>query len=102
MNILSSKLKTPVIMSSILVVPLMILEIVNGSEDFPFVLFTILWVLPLVFVLNLQSTIQNVKAGEYRKVRILLSAVLLILLAFLWAVIVLDQIPCFLGVPNCD
>jgi hypothetical protein len=32
----------------------------------------------------------------------LLSAAALIIIAWLWGSVILDQMPCFLGVPKCD
>jgi hypothetical protein len=37
-----------------------------------------------------------------RPVRFIFGAALLILIALAWSGIVADQMPCFLGVPNCD
>jgi len=49
--------------------------------------------------------VQNVRAGNKiagNPISLLIKVVVLILIAWLWAGIVLDQMPCFLGVANCD
>ena len=59
------------------VLPLLALELVNRRqlpESFPLFLFLFLWVLGAVFLFVLAQGVR----------------------------MVLDQLPCFLGVPNCD
>jgi hypothetical protein len=73
----------PAVVGILAVVPFALLELVNRSglnEAFPFVLFVLLWVLPGV----------------------LFWVIVLGVLAWFWIVILTDQMPCFLGVPNCD
>jgi hypothetical protein len=105
-NISSTFLK-PAIISSILVLPFVILELINRRslrEDFPYVLFGMLWILAGVFTLLLMPIVQNVQAGNRIRINLinLLRVVSLVLIASLWVGIVLDQMPCFLGIPNCD
>ena len=101
-------LRTPSIISSILVLPFMILEFVNRQafhEDFPIPLFAIMWLLPLSFILILMPIVRNLRAQERitaNPFSLLLGVVFLILLAWLWVGLIHDQMPCFLGVPNCD
>jgi len=105
MKTFTKNLKSPLILSSLLVLPFILLEIINRrsyKEGFPGLLFGILWVLPIVFMLVLKPTLQHIRNREYREVRLWLGVAILILTAILWIVILLDQMPCFLGVPNCD
>jgi hypothetical protein len=101
-------LRVPAIVSSLLVIPLMMFEWVNRrsyAEGFPLPLFGLMWLLPAAFVLILMPVVREARAGKVLMSNppgLLLRAALLILIAWLWAGIVLDQIPCFLGVPNCD
>jgi FtsH-binding integral membrane protein len=101
-------LRFPALISSALVLPLVILELVNRRdyhEGFPVPLFGILWLLPMAFVLVLMPIVRKVQAGARTTpdtIGILLGGVLLILIASAWAGILLDQMPCFLGVPFCD
>jgi uncharacterized membrane protein len=86
----------------------MSLELINRRsfhEDFPIPLFGILWLLPVTFILILMPIVRNVRAGNRIRVNpisLLLRVAFLILIAWLWVGIILDQMPCFLGVPNCD
>lgn len=96
------------VISSMLVMPLLFLEQVNRrnfDEGFPLPLFVILWLLPLVFSLILFPILRSARAGSMLasgRLGLLLKFSLLILVSSLWIGIALDQMPCFLGVPNCD
>jgi hypothetical protein len=86
----------------------MIMEAVNTrnlNTIFNLPLFGTLWLLPVIFFIILIPIVQNVRAGNSlaaKPVRLLLSIIFLALIAFVWGSIVADQMPCFLGVPNCD
>ena len=86
----------------------MTLEFVNRrafDEGLPVPLFAIMWLLPLSFILILMPIVRNLRAQERstaNPLSSLLGVVCLILLAWLWVGIIHDQMPCFLGVPNCD
>ncbi len=101
-------IRTPVIISSVLVLPFLILESINRQnyqEGFPFLLFGILWILPLSLVLILRSIIRNLQTGKSDipyALSLLPRIIILVLIAWLWIGVLLDQMPCFLGVPNCD
>ncbi len=103
-----SDLGSPAIIASTLVLPFMILELINRRsfhEGFPIVLFGLLWLLPVAFILILTPIVRNLHAGNrfmVNPISLLLGAAFLILIAWLWVGIILDQMPCFLGVPNCD
>ena len=98
------------VISSILVLPFLLLELINrqefrAREGFPFTLFAWLWLQPVAFGLILMPTVRYMRAGNKSRlypIRLLLSAAVLILIAWLWVDLLLDQMPCFLGVPNCD
>jgi hypothetical protein len=98
----------PAILSSLFVLPFMILEIANRrgfQEDFPIALFGLLWLLPLSFILILTPIVRRRQAEHSKTARPLgplLRVVVLIFIAALWAGVVFDQMPCFLGVPYCD
>lgn len=101
-------LKTPAIVSAVLVSPFMILEMVNRrnlNAGFPVVLFVLMWLLALSFMIILMRMLRRVSVGIRNMpnaVSVLPSIIPLILIAWLWLALVLDQMPCFLGVPNCD
>ena len=101
-------LKTQVIISLALVLPFMILELINRrsfQEGFPVALFGMMWLLPLSFILILMSSVRSLRAGNRNPANwlvLLPKVVLLILIAWVWASLMIDQLPCFLGVPKCD
>jgi hypothetical protein len=94
--------------SSLLVLPFLILEFVNRrrfDEAFPIPLFSILWLLPLSFVVTL-TPIVGMARGEAgarpASTSVVFRIVFLLFVAWLWVGLTLDQMPCFLGVPSCD
>lgn len=102
------QLRSPAIISSLLVLPFVSLEMITRrgfDEGFPFLLFGILWLLPVTFILTLIPIVRNWRAIDTVRtypVSLLLRVAFLILVAWLWVSILSDQMPCFLGVPNCD
>ena len=85
------------ITSFLFVLPLLILEIRNNQDRFPWALFGTLFLLPATFILILGNTLQAPKLS-----RIAISSVVLIAIVWLWVSLVVDQAPCFVGVANCD
>jgi len=64
-----------------------------------------MWLLPALFVFVLTPVVRDVRTGgglTHRPAVLLLRAGILTLMAVVWSVMVLDQLPCFLGIPNCD
>ena len=108
MQTLITKLRLPALISFLLVIPFMIMEVVNRrnlSEGFPIPLFVIMWLLPVLFILTVTPLIRNVRAGNSllaNPILLLVRVVFLSFLVWMWFGILLDQMPCFLGVPNCD
>lgn len=101
-------LKVPAFISFLIMFPFMIMEVVNRrsfNEGFPILLFIVMWLLPVIFLLILMPIIQTVRAGNSlfaNPIKLLLSVAFLVLIAIMWTGALLDQMPCFLGVPNCD
>jgi hypothetical protein len=108
MQILLTNFRLPALISFLLVIPFMIMEVVNRrnlSEGFPIPLFVIMWLLPLLFILTVTPILRNVRAGNSllaTPILLLVRVVFLSFLVWMWFGILLDQMPCFLGVPNCD
>jgi hypothetical protein len=108
MSAFIAKIKLPVFVGSVVVFPFVLLELINRrsfNEPFPFPLFVVLWFLPVLFVSILVPTIKKVKAVRRNKtdhIFLFLGFALSILIAWLWIDLMRDQMPCFLGVPNCD
>lgn len=108
MKYILTNFRSPAIISLILVLPFMILELVNRRnfhEGFPVVLFSLLWLLPVIFIGIAMPILRNMRAGDRfmtNPLILLFRVALLALLAWMWMGILIDQMPCFLGVPNCD
>ena len=98
----------PVILGSVVTLPFLILEAVNrgGFHDaFPVVLFVVMWLLSLSFFVVLMPVARSLGVKEAREAApfaLLPRLAVSLLVAGVWISLVLDQMPCFLGVPNCD
>lgn len=94
--------------SFILVLPFMILEWINHRnlhESFPIALFVVLWLLPTAFIVILMPMIRSVRAGNSimgNPISLVFKVAFLALIVTIWGWGFIDQLPCFLGVPNCD
>jgi hypothetical protein len=103
-----TNLRSPAIISLLLVLPFMILEWVNRRnlhEGFPIALVGLMWLLPILFIISMMPILRNIRAGNNiiaTPVILLLRVVFLPFIAWLWVSLLIDQMPCFLGVPNCD
>ena len=101
-------LTTPLLFSALLVVPFAVLEWVNRRdfrEGFPFVLFTFMSVNALLIALSMTPALGRL--GSDRRLGALTRAqwaglACSVLLVVVYANVIADQLPCFLGVPNCD
>lgn len=101
-------LGTSLLLSVLLVAPFIVLQLVNRRtfhEDFPFVLFIFMSLHSLLIVLLLapplhrlyaQRSHRALKPGHW------VSLLLGLFLVYVYFNVVIDQLPCFLGVPNCD
>lgn len=96
------------LISFILLLPFMILESVNRRnlhESFPVALFGFLWLLPVTFIVILVPMVRAVRTGQgvmANPINLLFRVTFLALIAAVWGWGLIDQLPCFLGVPNCD
>ncbi|HKQ78774.1 MAG TPA: hypothetical protein VJ810_34065 [Blastocatellia bacterium] len=99
------------LISLILVVPFAILELLSNAEtslnliNFPILVFGLLWLLATVFFIIVGAILRTVRAGDSllaSPFTLLLRLVFLTVVAWLWGSLFIDQLPCFLGVPNCD
>ncbi len=69
------------------------------------VLFGLMWLLPMAFIIILRPLVRNVRAGNMGMMNpfnLLFKFTFLAVIAMMWGGILIDQWPCFLGVPNCD
>ena len=107
---ITTNTKSAALISFLLVLPFAILEALNNTIDRQsalglVVLFGLLWLLPVVFILILVPTVRKVRVGNgvmADSLKLLLRVALLVAIAMMWGGILIDQMPCFLGVPNCD
>jgi len=109
-NITTTNLRLAALISLILVLPFAILEGLNNTvtkQNAPglILLFGLLWLLPTAFIVILMPIVGTVRAGNSiwaTPAKLLLRFAFLTLLATIWGWGFTDQLPCFLGVPNCD
>ena len=67
MNNYLTNLRWPILISTLLVLPFLILELVNRwryHEGFPIPLFVLLWLLQLGFALILAPIVRDIRAGN--------------------------------------
>ena len=108
MQTILNNLRSPALISFLLVLPFMILEMVNRrnfNEGFPFPLFIFMWVLPVIFFLTGMPIVLSIRAGNRlfgNPVILLIRVVVLSFIAWMWISVLTDQMPYFLGIPNCD
>jgi hypothetical protein len=99
---------TSLLISSFLVAPFIVLQLVNRRalrEDFPFMLFAFMSLHSLFIVLSLTPALRRLRAErDFRALKLghWAGLALSCFLMFVYANVVIDQLPCFLGVPNCD
>ena len=87
--------------SAFIVVPFIFLEAVSAGTSlarFPFALFVAMFLLAVSFSAIAAPLAGRVLRGE----RSLTLGSVLVRVVLLFVSLVLDQLPCFLGVPNCD
>ena len=107
---LAINLRPAALISLLLVLPFAALEALNNTitrQSAPglVVLFGLLWLLPTAFILTLVPLVRTVRDGSdvrANPVGLLLRVAFLAALALVWGGILTDQMPCLVGVPNCD
>ena len=110
MRTITKDFTSAAIISFVLLLPLAILEFLNSSvpkdtASDRILLFGILWLLPTVFIVILKPMLRSERAGKSlmaKPVTLVLRVASLVLIATLWGWGFMDQLPCFLGIPNCD
>lgn len=110
MKNIAANLKSAAMISFFLVLPFALLNFLfnplrrqNALDHI--VLFGLLWLLPMVFIVILAPIVRTVRAGNSiltNPVTLLLRVAFLVVIAGMWGVAIIDQLPCFIGVPNCD
>ena len=104
---IATNFKSAMLISFILVLPFAILESLNNTitrQNAPglLVLFGLLWLLPMAFIVVLVPIVRAGKSGVANPINLLFRIAFLALIAMMWGGIIIDQLPCFMGAPNCD
>ena len=98
------------LISLVIVLPLVVLEVVNNAITRQnlfglSLLFGLMWLLPTIFIMILMPllrTLRTEKTGSMNPGPLLIRVTSLALVAVIWGWGLVDQFPCFLGIPNCD
>jgi hypothetical protein len=110
MKTITTDLRSAAIISLILVLPFAILESLNNTitkQNAPglIILFGLMLLLPMAFIVIVMPIARTVRAGTGlpgNPITLFLRVGFLALIATVWGWGLIDQLPCFLGVPNCD
>lgn len=110
MKTITKDLGLAAIISFMLLLPFAILEALNNTitrQNAPglLLLFGLLWLLPTVFIVILIPMVRTVRAGNSimaNPISLVFKVAFLALIITIWGWGFIDQLPCFLGVPNCD
>jgi hypothetical protein len=109
MRSFAQSLLLPVAAGLIAVLPFAVLEWINtdgfSTVGIPLALFGLLWILASTFTSMLAHAIRILRVGSFTARHaggFAVLATFIMLIATVWTGIVLDQMPCFMGVPNCD
>lgn len=108
-TMISNPRLAPVISFSLCVFPFMILEWATWSgaprTDASPILWVVLWLLSTISIAILMTIVQGLRRVGNKIMAnpafLLFRLVLVILFAWLWVVLVIDQMPCFLGGSGC-
>ena len=109
-------LGSPALVATAVAIPFLVLELVSrvgeASEalDASYwfgvsLLFALMWLIVFGCVLLFRVVVRDITYGGYvagHPLRFSLRVGLLLVLVAAFAAIVFDQLPCFLGEPNCD
>lgn len=102
------KLKWAFLLGGALTLPFIALEWVNTGgfpQGFPFSVFGFLWGMPAFFYLILKWLVVRINTGRTgirQWAALILLLAVLVIIAVAWVNFIADQMPCFLGIPNCD
>jgi hypothetical protein len=111
MKTATADLRLATVISLVLTLPFVLLELIHQPApkgtpfQFPYPLFVVLWLAPLLFHITLLPMLRSLRTGNSllaNPAQLVLRLALLIFLALMWVNLLRDQLPCFLGVPNCD
>jgi len=98
----------PAILGILATIPFVWLEWTNGDQfkqGIPYPVFIPMWLFASAFFSLLIPLVQDIRSRRdllADKLTLSLRLLALVFLLWLWIGFVSDQMPCFLGVPNCD
>lgn len=98
----------PIFLGVLATLPFVALEWTNGGQfkdGIPYPVFIPMWFFASAFFSLLIPFVQDIRARRdllQDKLTLSLRLLALVFLIWLWIGFVSDQMPCFLGVPNCD
>lgn len=108
-------MRTPTLVATVVVLPLLVLELGSAVGDgqslgpgyWPgvFLLYVTMWSLAVGLVFVLEMVVRDVSTGGYvtaHPAKVAVRVGLLVLLVASFAVIAVDQMTCFTGLPHCD
>jgi len=107
---IATHIKSAALISLILVLPFAILEILHNTitkQNAPglILLFALLWLLATAFIVLFAPILQSIRAGKNllaNPVTLFFKVIFLLIIVAVWGVVFVDQLPCFIGIPNCD
>ena len=109
MRTITTDIRSAAFVSSVLVLPFVILEFVFNNVNKQnalglTLLFGLLWLLPSAFIVSLGPIVRSLwaRSGMMSPTNLLLRVAFSAVVAMAWGVLLIDQLPCFVGVPNCD
>ncbi len=110
MKTITTDLRSAATISFMLVLPFAVLESLFNTvtkQNAPglIVLFGLLWLLPMAFIVILVPVVRAMRARNSlmaNPLNLLFRVAFMALIAMMWGGILVDQLPCFMGVPNCD
>ena len=108
MNPKLKRFLTPLLLGLLCALPFAIMESVNLGAipvPFPYAIFLYLWLMFALFFLCLFAILRISRSKMGSKERLpayLLNALVIVFAVMSIINILIDQWPCFLGVPNCD
>lgn len=106
----AADLKWAALFTFIVLIPFVVLESINNTITRQnlsglVVLFGLLSLLSVAFMVTLAPLLRSIRTGQRltsNPGNFVLRVGSLIIIGMLWGAIILDQMPCFMGVPNCD
>lgn len=106
MQTIFPQLRFSAIIGAAAVLPFVLLEVANRglNGDFAIPLFAVMWLLSTTVTVILTSLVRSVRTRHNAMVSpaVLLRVACLVPFVWMFVSLVIDQMPCFLGVPNCD